>query len=137
MGRELFPFLSMKSKREREREQREFSHWAFPYGKEQQEKLRRLMRELFPREAPELAMMAYLTAREVYLDKYGDYADDPAFDPETEALAILAKGSVRPPRGDIPVYVALVVADAGVDERLSYPTREEVLAIAKQLQEKL
>ena len=137
MGRELFPFLSMKSKKEREREEREFSHWAFPYGSQQQERLRRLMRELFPREAPELAMMCYLTAREVYLDKYGDYEDDPDFDPEAEALRVLAKGSVRPPRGDIPVYVALIVADAQVDENLAYPTREEILAIAKKLQEKL
>ena len=40
MGRDWFSCFSMKSRKEREREERAFFQWAFPYGKAQQERVK-------------------------------------------------------------------------------------------------
>ena len=133
MGRDSFFGLSMKSAKEREREDRAFFQWAFPYGKAQQERVKALLKELFPRERPEMAMVAYLTAREAYRDRYGDFADDPRFDPVAMAFRNLERNNIRLPREDIPLYVALLVADSQVGEDLAYPSREELLDLAEVL----
>ena len=43
MAREPFPWFSMKSKSQREREQQRYGAWAFPYGPAQQERVRGLL----------------------------------------------------------------------------------------------
>ena len=63
MGREPFPWFSFKSKAQREKEQQRYGAWAFPYGAAQQERIRALLGELFPREEPSLAMVRYLNGR--------------------------------------------------------------------------
>ena len=133
MGRDWFSCFSMKSRKEREREERAFFQWAFPYGKAQQERVKALLKELFPRERPEMAMVAYLTAREVYRDKYGDFADDPHFDPIAQSFRNLERNNIRLPKEDIPLYVALLVADSQVGEDLAYPDREQLLNLAEVL----
>ena len=130
MGREYFPFFVRKSRRQEERERQNYFAWAFPYGKEQQKKLRGILAELFPKEASEMAMMAYLTGREAYLDRFGDHEGEPGFDPVEAALQAIRGSSLRIPAQDTPLYVALIAADQEVDESLSYPSRAELQARA-------
>ena len=131
MGREPFPWFSFKSKAQREKEQQRYGAWAFPYGAAQQERIRALLGELFPREEPSLAMVRYLNRREGYWDYYGE--GDEGRDPLADALAAMVRRSNRRPTEELLLYAALIQADAQVGPELDYPTAEELRALAAAL----
>ena len=128
MAREPFPWFSMKSKSQREREQQRYGAWAFPYGPAQQERVRGLLKELFPRENQALAMVRYLNGREGYWDYYqeGEEGRDPAED----ALRAMASRGNPLRREELALYLALIQADARVGPELDYPPAEEIRAAA-------
>ena len=132
MGRELFPWLTFKSKEQRKKEEEAYAVWAFPYGTAQQEKIRSLLQELLPREDTALAMMCFLLGKEAYCDKYEENLD-PRRDPLADAAFALRSGGFRCKKQDLALYLALIVADARVDEGLAYPSAEELRGAAQQL----
>ena len=56
-------WFTFKSAKQREREQREYARWAFPYGEAQKEKLTQLIRELLPKEDIRAALSVFLMGR--------------------------------------------------------------------------
>jgi hypothetical protein len=123
-----FNLFVWKSKAQQEKEQEEYESWAFPYGKPQREKLVKLMLEVFPKESETTALISFLTCKELYTKfcktpDLSDYAINKLLEMKGYKRLIRKK--------DMPLYVALVVADARVDENLNYPTAEEIIAMAK------
>lgn len=119
-----FSMFSWKNKEQREREQQEYEQWAFPYGQEQRGKLESLMRELRPKERAEFIMMGYLTCKELYeryLKKFGsrDEAVDYMVNEEKKYKQLINKK-------DMTMYIAIVLADAAVDERCEYASADEI-----------
>lgn len=127
MGRDPFPWLRFKSRRQEAKEQAEYAAWAFPYGSAQQEKIRALLAQLFPREPISVAMVNYLTGREAFLNRYDDY--DEGYDPLEAAMDELYHCATVP-RRDITLYIALIAADSRAGESLEYPDPEEIRAAA-------
>jgi hypothetical protein len=119
--------FSWKSKAQQEKEQDDYAKWAFPYGQAQRDKLVKLMLEVFPKESETTTLIPFLTCKELYTkfcktpDLY-DYAISKLLEMKNYKRLIRKK--------DMPLYVALVVADARVDENLNYPTAEEIRAMA-------
>lgn len=134
MGRELFPWLTFKSKAQQRKEQEAYAAWAFPYGPDQQKKIRALLRELLPKEDVSLAMMQFLLGKEAFCDKHEENPD-PHRNPLRDAELVLRGSSLRCKKQDQALYLALIVADARVDERLLYPTAAELRVAARRLYE--
>ncbi len=130
MGRDPFPWFRFKSRRQEQKEQAEYAAWAFPYGSNQQQAVRLLLGQLFPKESASVAMVNYLTGREAFSNRYDDYDDD--YNPLYVTLQALRLCSTVP-RRDIPLYMALIAADSRVDEALEYPDAEELRAAAQDL----
>ena len=132
MGREPFPWLTFKSKAQRKKEEEAYAAWAFPFGARQQEMVRELLRQLLPKEDTSLAMMHFLLGKEAFCDK-DEESQDPHRNPLQDAARALRGGGFRCRKQDLPVYLALIVADSRVDERLLYPDAAELQAAAQQL----
>lgn len=130
MGRDPFPWFRFKSRRQEQKEAAEYAAWAFPHGGDQQKAVRQLLSQLFPKEPTSVAMVNYLTGREAFSNRYGDYDDD--YNPLHVTLLALRHCSTVP-RWDIPLYMALIAADSRVDESLNYPDVEELRAAAQDL----
>ena len=116
--------FSWKSRETRDREQKEYALWAFPHGPEQRAKLEALLRELRPKERKEFVMMGFLTSKELYERYLKDLGS------REEALHHMIneekkyKQIVR--RDDMTTYLAVVLADAEIDERCEYPGADEI-----------
>lgn len=130
MGRDPFPWFRFKSRRQEKKEQAEYAAWAFPYGSEQQKAISQLLQQLFPKETVSVAMVNYLTGREAFSNRYGDFDDD--YNPLYVTLQELRRCAIVA-RRDIPLYMALIAADSRVDEELNYPDVEELRAAAQDL----
>ena len=130
-------WFSFKSPKQREREQKQFARWAFPYGDAQKEKLLELVKELLPKEDPKAAMAVFLMGRQAYRGSFKDDAEDLAERTEERKLRALDYTLKEQLFGRykkyIPYYKALVLADAKVDETLNYPSVEELRRMAEEL----
>jgi len=119
-----FNFFSWKSKEQREREQEEYNEWAFPHGLEQRENFEKLLGEMFTKSDLPFAMMGFLTCKELYeryLKKYNssERAVNILLNEDKGYRNIIKKK-------EMPRCIALVLADAQVDESCAYPTVEEL-----------
>jgi hypothetical protein len=118
-----------KNKTQQKEEEENYEKWAFPYGQAQREKLVKLMLEVFPKEKEASVLIPYLTCKELYskLCKTPDLADY-----AIERLLVDVKKYKRIiTKNEMPLYVALVVADSRIDAKLEYPTAEQIIAMAK------
>jgi hypothetical protein len=120
--------FSWKSKAQQEREQVEYEKWAFPYGPPQREKLVKLMLKIFPKESESTTLIPFLTCKELYCKfcKTPDLHDD-----AISKLLEMKKYKRLIRKKEMPLYIALVVADARVDETLEYPEADDIIAMAK------
>ena len=132
-------WLSFKGKKQQQREQEEYNLWAFPYGQAQQDALRARLKELFPKEDPRFALICVLTTKEIF----SDVVQEGYYSPEYHDLAlnIIRKDLKRYRRlfrkGTSTTYMALGMADKEIGPELQYPTKEELLATAKHLDEEI
>ena len=130
-----------KSKKEREAEQKRYRRFAFPYGDEQRARLEEIVGELMPSEPRETAMAIYLIGREGYRGSFKMDEEDRAERTEEEKLAEATAALRNMLRGKLmdllPLYLAVVIADAGVDERLQYPSIEELRRLAGELERRI
>lgn len=130
-------WFTFKSAKQREREQREYARWAFPYGEAQKEKLTQLIRELLPKEDPKAALSVFLMGREAYRGSFQDHPEDLAERTESNKMKALDKTLTTQLFGRykkfIPYYKVLVLADLEVDETLQYPSAEELRRRAEEL----
>ncbi|NMA25071.1 MAG: hypothetical protein GX936_05320 [Clostridiales bacterium] len=129
MGLGDFNFFIWKSKAQIQKEQEEYEKWAFPYGQPQREKLVKLMLEIFPKENEATVLIPFLTCKELFcnLAKTPDLVDAAI----NKLLTDIKKYKRIIRKQDMPTYVALVVADSKVDERLEYPTAQEIKDMAE------
>ena len=133
-------WFTFKTAKQRQRDERNFARWAFPYGDAQREKITQLIRELMPKEDPKAALSVFLMGREAYRGSFRDDPEDLAErteDGKMKALdAVLANQLFGRYKKFIPYYKALVLADAQVDETLNYPSVEELCRMAEELKNK-
>lgn len=132
-----YQWLSFKNKRTRERDAKEYEEWAFPYGQPQRDAVTAILKELFPREDPRMALISHLTAKEL-ASRYHDVIDLPEH--RDFALKHMAKDLKKykhmfPKKGDAKyVYTALGMADLDITEDLRYPTPDELRSKGAELQ---
>ena len=123
--------FTWKSKAAQEKEQEEYAGWAFPYGDKQREKLQVLLLALYPKESIPTTLIPFLTCKELYegiLKKVSscNEAVDTMINEQKKYKSIIKKK-------DMATYVALVLADAEIDERCEYPSADEIRARAQEL----
>ena len=121
-------WLQFKNKKTRERDEREYAEWAFPYGKEQQEKVTALLKELDPKESSQVAMVCLLTAKEIY-ERVAQIIDMPQH--RDYAYKNLAKDfkrykSIFKNLEKRALYCALGRVDLDITAELNYPTADEI-----------
>jgi len=128
-----FKLFNFKSKQQREKEEREYAAWAFPYGDTQREKLAELMHELRPKEPSQMMMFSFLTCKELYKNQFEETKSRDDAIGRFLGAAKNYKQLIR--RDDLCMYLAVVLADADIDEQIEYPGADEIRARASQLEE--
>jgi len=132
MGLGDISWFSFKSRATAAKEQAEYAKWAFPFGQEQRDNLEKLLKEIFPKEPLPSLLIPFLTCKELYegiLEKAGstDAAIDVMINKQKSYKQILKKKTMT-------IYLALVLADAGVDEQCLYPSADDILKKAGELE---
>ena len=128
----------MKSQKQRDREFRQYTKWAYPYGDRQKELVTKILKELMPEEPGKTAVAVYLMGREGYLGAFDDDPED--LEGRTEEynrnMAVHKMMAMLPGRCKKYVYryMAMILADAQVDESLNYPTVEQLRQTAAELE---
>ncbi|NLM12108.1 MAG: hypothetical protein GX213_15365 [Clostridiaceae bacterium] len=134
MGKEI-QWLSFKTKAQKQAELDEYTKWAFKYGEGQKQKVEQILTRLFPKERLSLAMMTYLLARDAYYGMYGT-KKSPDRNPIQDMYNVLSKKCYQVPKNDIPLYMALVIADERVSDTLDYPPDDVLRNVAGRLMER-
>lgn len=121
-------FFEIKSLKQKKEEQRQYNLWAFPYGQVQQKIVQDLILELMPDEE-KTGLVVYLIGREAYQNAEEDNMRE----------ACRAMKSHLPGKHGKKKYLflALILADAAVDENLNYPDAQTIRQEAKRLEELL
>ena len=126
-----YTLFTWKSKATQEREQEEYAKWAFPYGEKQREKLQALLLAVYPNESVPTTLIPFLTCKELFeavLKKCGsrDAALDTIINKQKKYKRIIHKK-------DMTTYIALVMADAEIDDQCEYPGVDEIRARVQEL----
>jgi len=127
-----FRLFQFKSREKREKEEQEYALWAFPYGDLQRENLTALMRGLKPKEPIPILLTSFLTCKEIYestLEK--SESSENAIDKLLNEIKRYNQ-LIRPK--EMPMYLALVLADADLDEMCEYPPLEVIMAKIQELE---
>lgn len=121
--RGIFDF---RSKEEKERSYEAYSKRIFPYGDEQKNKVSELLAALFPAQKQQYLIMHYI------LIKQGMTEDEP-MDFETAATKA-AKYRLVPVTAELQAAMhALINIDMVIDEKLEYPSLEELRTAANNI----
>ena len=119
-----YKLLQFKNKEQRKKEEQEYALWAFPYGNKQKECLTTLMKEINPKSNTQINLVAFLTCKELYENTLGVSGSRE----ETVYKMINTVKSygqlIR--KNEMPLYLALVLADKEIDENCEYPSVEEI-----------
>ena len=122
--------FQFKSKEQLERESAEYAVWAFPHGELQRENLITLVKELFSKPYIPLHLTSFLTCKEMYEKALKDASQD-------DAIMYMLNSSRRHSQlikpADMPMYLALVLADATLDESCQYPSADEIRTKTQEL----
>ena len=127
-----FQIFSWKSKATQQKEQETYEKWAFPYGEKQRNALQTLLLEVYPKESIPTTLIPFLTCKELYgeiLIKAGsrDSAVDVMINRQKKYKQIIKKKTMT-------TYLALVLADADIDEQCEYPSAEEIRTRVQELE---
>ena len=127
-----FQLFTWKSKTAQQNEQIEYEKWAFPYGQKQRDNLQKLLLEVYPKESVVTTLVPFLTCKELYegvLKKTGgrDLAVDTLLNTQKKYKRLILKKQMA-------TYIALVLADANIDESCEYPTADEIRARTQELE---
>jgi len=119
-----FKMFQFKSKKQRDKEAKEYAAWAFPYGDLQRERLMVLVRELMPKGPVELKTASFLTCKELYDDVLeNSESREEATDKMINSLRSYGQLISA---NEMPFYLALVLADSEIDENCNYPSANEM-----------
>ena len=132
----LANLFKRKTKAEIEREDREYARWAFPYGEHQRSNLMALLTELYPGKGKgaTLGLVAFLTCRELYEDALKNTGErDAAID---NMLNTVRKYKSVIKVKEMPLCLAIVLANEKVGNDAVYPDAASVKALAEELSQK-
>lgn len=121
-------FFEIKSLKQKKEEQRQYNLWAFPYGQAQQKIVQELVLELMPDEK-KTGLVVYLIGREAYQNAQEDHM--------REACRAMKCHLPGKHGKKVHLFLALILADAAVDENLNYPDAQAIRQEAKRLEELL
>jgi len=130
-----FKWFQWKSKKQLEKEAQQYAAWAFPHGDIQREKLTALFKELKPKEAVEIILASFLTCKELYEDALED--SESREDAVKRSMNSIRGYSQLVKKDDATMYLAVVLADADIDELCEYPSVEEIRVRIQELNELL
>ena len=126
----LLQWFAYRSPRKQKRDYRKYDAWAFPYGDTQQAIIQELLKGLFPKEAPRIAMARYLIGREGYVGDFEEEAEDrEGITQETCRLqaGLRLRNQMNGVAGEeLGRYLALIEADAQIGEDLNYPSLDQL-----------
>ena len=126
-----YQLLTWKSKATQQKEQEAYEKWAFPFGEKQRENLQALLLSVYPKESIPTTLIPFLTCKELYegiMQKSSrDEAVDILINKQKKYKRIIKKK-------DMTTYIALVQADAGIDESCEYPSADEIRERVQQLE---
>jgi len=130
-----FGIFSFKSKAAQEKEQEEYALWAFPHGQSQRDNLEKLLKELFPKDNTAMALISFLTCKELYgtalkSNESSDEAIDTVISEQRKYKHVLK-------RKEVAMYIALAIADADIDEQCEYPAADEIRTHAEDIERRL
>ena len=126
-----FKLFQIKSIKQQEKEKQEYAAWAFPYGETQKERLSTLVLELNPKNSLPLSLTSFLTCKELYEGVLEDSESrDEAVD---KTIRKIQKYGQLISKKEMPMYLALVLADADIDENCEYPSADEIRAVIREL----
>jgi len=126
-----FNMFSWKSKEAQKKEQEEYALWAFPHGQKQRDNLETLLKELFPKDNTAMILIAFLTCKELYEGELRSCGSrDEAI---VEVISDQKKYRHLIKSKETAMYIALVIADADIDELCEYPTADEIRASAQEI----
>lgn len=129
-----------KSPEEAREDSERYDRWAFPYGTPQRDAMLGLLEQFFPKEDKRLSLVTYLIIKESYCGNFRTSASMQEV-AHTEKLRLAMKALKKKLTGanrkQIPAYLALVLADAEVDESLNYPSMDQLQQLAQQLQQEI
>lgn len=132
-------FTSKSPEQAREDSQR-YDQWAFPHGTPQKDAMLGLLAQFFPKEDKKLSLVTYLIVKEAYCGNFRTTASMEELSHSERlklAMKALKKKLTGPQRKQIPMYLALILADAQVDESLQYPSTTQLQESAQQLQQEI
>ena len=136
----VMEWLGFKTAKQRALEAKRYDRWAFPYGQAQKEKVTQLLSQLLPEEKSQMAMLIFLQGKQGYTGGNAaegkpprECSDDKRIYYAQWAMETTLRGKLRK---RMPRYLALIVADQQVDERLQYPSVEQLLQMAEALDQK-
>ena len=119
-----FKLFQFKNKEQREKEQKEYAAWAFPHGELQKTNLTALLAELKPKESAQILMFSFLTCKELYRNAVGDTESREVIIGKVLNSAKRYKQIIK--GSDMSTYLAVVLADADIDEMCVYPSADEI-----------
>ena len=132
-------WLTFRNKEQRERDKEEYEAWAFPYGQAQADAIAAILKELFPKEKPQMSLVSFLTAKEIFGNKVSDWYYSPEF--HEKALKQIKKDLKRFrnlfPKGTDMLYMGAAMVDRSVGPELNYPGIDVIHATASRLKEEL
>jgi len=130
-----FRLFQFKSKKQREIEEREYAAWAFPHGDVQRERLSELILDLFnnskTKNSLPIHLATFLTCKELYERELKDSeSSDEAVD---KMINTLKSYGQLIKKSEMPMYLALVLFDASIDDNCKYPPVDEIRVKAQEL----
>jgi len=128
-----FKLFQFKSKKQREKEEHQYAQWAFPYGQLQRENLTNLVKELVPKASIPICLASFLTCKELY-ERVLEDSESSEIATEKMLTTIRNYGQLIRSK-EMPLYLALVLADANIDESCLYPPAEELRKNISELEE--
>jgi len=119
-----FKAFQWKSRAQQKEDEDKYAKWAFPHGQKQRDNLEALMREVEPKEKLPYVMMGFLTCKELF-ERHLEKSDS-----NLAAIENMLKDkkihSQIVKKKDMAKYLALVLADAEIDEGCEYPSAENI-----------
>lgn len=137
----VLDWFAIKSPEQRAADSRRYDRWAFPYGEAQKQRIAEILGDLLPEERPAIAMAVYLIGREGYLGRHTEAPEELAGRTEEEKLlggwSALKRQLPGGSRKLLPRYLALILADEGVNAALDYPPVDVIREQSEVLAERL
>ena len=112
-------WVNFRNKKQIEEDAKAFSNSIFPYGEVQKEKAISLLKEMMTYKDEEMMVYNYLVLKQLVMKK----GEDPDL-----------RNTLRD-SDDVYLYLALALADKQIDEKLDYPSKEELQNKANELKQ--